>query len=241
MTRKIKWLVDGDENSRFFHGSLKNSNRKNKIHDLAVNGSGMCDPKLIKQEAFLFFSNKFKDRWPSRPPLIYPLFKQLSLQNQRSLELLILIDEIKNTVWCCGNDKAPEPDGLTFKIIKDNWDLMSGDIVNFYRHFEHHASLASGCNSTFITLIPKVTYPFTLSDYRPISLIGCMYKIVAKILAVRLKSVIGSVVSEAQFAFIPRRNILDGSLVINELFSWAKQFKQKIFLFKTDFEKAFDC
>lgn len=162
------------------------------------------------------------------------------MQQQHSSEFPILPDEIKNAVWCYGNDKAPGPDGLTFKIIKDNWDLISENIVNFVRHFEHHASLASGCNSTFITLIPKVTNPHKLLDYRPISLIGFMYKIVAKILALRLKSITGSVISEAQSTFVPRRNILDGPLVINELFSWAKQFKKKIFLFKIDFEKAFD-
>lgn len=36
------------------------------------------------------------------------------------------------------------------------------------------------------------------------------------------------------------RNILDGPLIINEIYSWAKKVKQKVLLFKLDFEKAFD-
>lgn len=67
-----------------------------------------------------------------------------------------------------------------------------------------------------------------------------MYKVVANLLATRLKHVIGSVVDEVQSTYVHDRNILDGPLVMNEIFSWAKQCKKKIFLFKFDFEKAFE-
>nr|KAJ0222973.1 hypothetical protein LSAT_V11C200055230 [Lactuca sativa] len=220
---KIKWLTDGDENSRFFHGSLANANRKNKIHGLLINGSWEVNPELIKLEALQFFASKFKENWPVRPLLISPLFKQLSIDQQQSLELAITPEEIKNAVWSCGGDKSLGPDGITFKIIKENWDLMSEDIINFVKYFEQNAHLAKGCNPSFITLIPKVSDPISLADYRPISLIGCMYKMIAKVLAIRLKSVIGSVISDIQSAFVPGRNILDAPLIINEIFSWAKQ------------------
>nr|KAJ0222743.1 hypothetical protein LSAT_V11C200067800 [Lactuca sativa] len=238
---KIKWLIDGDENSRFFHGSIQKMSRKNKIHGLLINGAWEVKPEAIKLEAFQFFAYKFKEKWPIRPLLIRKTFKQLSIDQVQSLELPITPEEIKNVVWRCGNDKALGPDGFTFKIIKENWDIISGDIINFVNHFEHHASLAKGCNSSFITLVPKVRDPISLADYRPISLIGSMYKIIAKILATILISVIGSVISDVQSAFVPGRNILDAPLVINETVSWARQFKKKLFLLKIDFEKAFDC
>ena len=75
---------------------------------------------------------------------------------------------------------------------------------------EFHATgnINKGCNSSFITLVPKTGDPLTLHDYRPINLIGCLYKVIAKVLANRLKKVIGSVVGEAQTAFVAGRNIL---------------------------------
>lgn len=91
-------------------------------------------------------------------------------------------------------------------------------------------------NSSFITPVPKVKDPSSLSNFRLISLIGCMYKTTLKILATRLKAVIGDV----QSAYIEGRNILDGLLVVNELYTWAKKMKKKILLFKVDFDKAFD-
>lgn len=174
------------------------------------------------------------------PLLLSPSFKQLFISQQLALELPISLEEIKNAILCCGSDKAPGPDGLTFKILKQKWDIMKDDIASYVRYFENYGSLSRGCNSSFITVIPKVDDPITLTDYSPISLIGCMYKILAKILTNRLKLVTESVVDEVQTAYVAGRNILDGPLIINEILSWAKKAKEKIFLLKIDFKKAFD-
>ncbi|GKE16345.1 RNA-directed DNA polymerase, eukaryota [Tanacetum coccineum] len=80
-----------------------------------------------------------------------------------------------------------------------------------------------------------------VKHYRPISLIGSVYKIIAKILANRLSLVIGDLISEVQSAFVPQRQILDGPFILNELLSWCKHKKLKALIFKVDFEKAFDC
>ncbi|PNY01074.1 cysteine-rich receptor-like protein kinase, partial [Trifolium pratense] len=95
-------------------------------------------------------------------------------------------------------------------------------------------------NSTFIALIPKVDSPQRLNDFRPISLVGCLYKILAKVLANRLRLVIGSVISEAQSAFVKDRQILDGILVANEVVDEARRSKKELMMFKVDFEKAYD-
>nr|GEZ26816.1 RNA-directed DNA polymerase, eukaryota, reverse transcriptase zinc-binding domain protein [Tanacetum cinerariifolium] len=96
------------------------------------------------------------------------------------------------------------------------------------------------CNSSFIALIPKVSNATLVTDFLPISLIGCQYKIIRKILANRLGMVIGSCISPKQYAFIKGRNILDGPLILNEVMNWHRKRKKKIMIFKVDFEKAFD-
>lgn len=107
------------------------------------------------------------------------------------IESPISIEEIKSSIWDCGAEKAPGPDGYTFKLIKKRWGSMQEDIVQYIKHFEVTGTFSQGCNSSFITLVPKVKDPITLADYRPISLIGCIYKIVAKILANRHKKLLG--------------------------------------------------
>ncbi|GKA61497.1 RNA-directed DNA polymerase, eukaryota, reverse transcriptase zinc-binding domain protein, partial [Tanacetum coccineum] len=110
----------------------------------------------------------------------------------------------------------------------------------FVASFFATGKFPQGANSAFITLIPKVPNPLFIKDFRPISLIGLHYKIVAKILANRLSKVIDSIISPEQSTFISGRQILDGPLILSEIVDWYKKLKKKLMLFKVDFEKAFD-
>ena len=83
--------------------------------------------------------------------------------------------------------------------------------------FQIHGSFPRGNNASFLALIPKTIHPQSLNDYRPISLIGCMYKVIAKLLANRLRSVISGIIDERQSAFIKDRHILHGVLILNEV------------------------
>jgi len=68
--------------------------------------------------------------------------------------------------------------------------------------FHRNGKLSKGVNSTFIALIPKVDSPQMIANFRPIALIGCIYKVLAKVLANRLRTVLDFVVSDTQSAFV---------------------------------------
>ena len=125
-------------------------------------------------------------------------------------------------------------------LSKKNWDLVKDDFMQFVMDFHRNGKLTKGVNSTFIALIPKVNSPQCLNDYRPISLVGCLYKVLAKVLANRLRNVIGSVVSDSQSAFIKGKQILDGILIVNEVVDEARRLDREFMMFKVDFEKAYD-
>ena len=101
-------------------------------------------------------------------------------------------------------------------------------------------SLSHGGNESFITLIPKTSDPLSLNEYHLIHLMECIGKVVSKVLAERMKKVMDAIVSNEQSAFVKGRNILDGPLIVNEVLSWAKRTRKKLFLLKVDLEKAFD-
>ncbi|GKB24580.1 reverse transcriptase domain, reverse transcriptase zinc-binding domain protein [Tanacetum coccineum] len=82
--------------------------------------------------------------------------------------------------------------------------------------------------------------PIGLGKFRPISLIGCYYKVVAKVIAERVEKVVGSVGGEMQNAFIKGRFILDGILIANETVEYLKRKKEKGLIFKVNFKKAYD-
>jgi len=129
---------------------------------------------------------------------------------------------------------------LNLGSIKDFWHELKDDFMRFFLEFLRNGKLTKGVNSTFITLIPKVDNPQRLADFRPISLIGCMYKVLEKVLANRLHSVLGFVVSDAQSTFVRGKQIHDGILIANEMVDEARRMKKELLLFKVDFEKAYD-
>ncbi|GJT35339.1 putative RNA-directed DNA polymerase, eukaryota, reverse transcriptase zinc-binding domain protein [Tanacetum coccineum] len=237
---KVKWALEGDENTSFFYGSLKKKRRESAIKGILKNGIWIDDPGEVKSEFYTHFCNRFSCTGASRPTIGDVDFKQISVEQREFLECDVSNEEIKRVVWDCSSDRAPRPDGFTFKFFKTSWDVIQNDVVRFVRDFFQLACFPKGCNSSFIALIPKVEDAKFVSDFRPTSLIGCQYKIIGKLLANRLSTVIGSCVSFEQSTFIKGRNILDGPLVLNECMAWYRKRNKALMVFKVDFKMAFD-
>ncbi|GKV34367.1 hypothetical protein SLEP1_g42744 [Rubroshorea leprosula] len=149
-------------------------------------------------------------------------------------------EEIRNTVWDCDSTKSPGPDGFNFRFIKDMWEDIKTDVVGFIQEFHEQGRLVKGSNPSFIVLIPKVENPQRIEEFRPISLIGIMYKIIAKLLANRLQKVLDRIIGEQQMVFICGRQLVDGAVIASEVIEEARRKKRKSFMFKIDFEKAYD-
>jgi len=99
-------------------------------------------------------------------------------------------------VWQCEGTKSSGPDGYNFNFIKKNWELLKEDFVAALSLFHETGCILKGCNASFIALVPKVRDPSKLEQYRPISLVGAMYKIIPKVLASRMKKVLPSLIDE---------------------------------------------
>ncbi|GJW57150.1 RNA-directed DNA polymerase, eukaryota [Tanacetum coccineum] len=237
---KIKWAVEGDENSGFFHGIINKRRNIQNIRGVMVDGNWIENPNDVKKEFFDHFANRFgkPDKPTASISLDFP--NQISHEQSDHMEREVSNDEIKKSVWECGTDKAPGPDGFTFGFFRHFWHLVDRDVCEAVRYFFKFSDLPKGCNSSFIALIPKIPDANLVKDFRPISLIGSIYKIIAKILTNRLVDVLGGIINEVQSAFIKDRQILDGPFILNEVMSWCKKKKKQTLLFKVDFEKAYD-
>nr|GEY09958.1 RNA-directed DNA polymerase, eukaryota [Tanacetum cinerariifolium] len=165
---------------------------------------------------------------------------RLSNDQVADLNRCISHDEIRGAVWNCGVNKSPGLDGFTFEFFRRYWSYIGLDFCSAIDCFFESGNFSMGSNASFIALIPKVTDAKFVTDFRPISLIGCVYKVVTKILANRLAAVITDLVSDTQSAFVSNRQILDGPFILNELIAWCKRKKKQAVIFKVDFAKAYD-
>nr|GEY68042.1 RNA-directed DNA polymerase, eukaryota [Tanacetum cinerariifolium] len=164
-----------------------------------VDGSSIDNPIDVKDEFFNHFSTRFQNPDPKEAYIEMDFPNVLSQEDRQFIEREVSIDEIKKAVWDYVTDKAPGSDGFTFGFYRRYWDLIHWDVTNVVRYFFTHCDIPHGCNSSFITLIPKNQNAKLVKDFRPISLIGSFYKIIAKILANRLVSVIKGLINEVNF------------------------------------------
>ncbi|XP_071700540.1 uncharacterized protein [Rutidosis leptorrhynchoides] len=158
-----------------------------------------------------------------------------------ALEVSFTECEVIEAIKGCGKNKAPGPDGFNIKFYSKFWDIIKGDLIRAINWFWETGQISNGCNASFITLIPKVKDPLNFSNFRPISLIGSYYKMLSKMLSNRIRKIIPRLIGDEQSAFISNRYILDGVLIALETIDDLKSRNQKSFIFKVDFEKAFDC
>lgn len=237
---RIKWLKEGDKNTKFFHTVATIRQRKKNLEHIKVGEATLENPDDIKKEASKFFKHIFSEEYKTRPQFNGLNFKKLSLDQAAKLTEPFSHEEIDEAVTSCDSSKAPEPDGFNFKFIKSVWEVIKVDIYEIVHEFWASPKLPKGCNNTFIALIPKIENPNEFKDFRPISMVGCIYRIISKLLARRLQRVIHSLISPHQTSFIKGRQILDGALIAGELIDSCKRRKTSAAILKLDFHKAFD-
>lgn len=122
-------------------------------------------------------------------------------------------EEIKVALNQMHPTKAPSPDGLSPIFFQTYWDVVGQSVINCVIQILNTEVMPNGLNDTYICLIPKISCPQNITEFRPISLRNVAYKIVSKVLANRWKKILLVVINESQSAFVLGRQITNNVLV----------------------------
>jgi hypothetical protein len=163
-----------------------------------------------------FYQGLYSEREAWRPMLGGVEFNTINSAEATELEGSFSEDEVVTALNQMSGEKAPGPDGYTIAFYKHCWDIVKIDVLNSLQEFHEHECFKRSLNATFVVLIPKKPGVSDVKDFRPICLIGSVYKILSKVLTNRLKVVLGAVLSPTQNAFIQGRQITESVLIANE-------------------------
>jgi hypothetical protein len=167
-----------------------------------------------------------------------------SLINDDVNTLLTLIpsqEEIKNAVFILNKDGAPGPDGYGAFFYQKYWEIIQEDVVNAVLQFFTTGWILPSFNSNTIILIPKTSNADSMDQFRPIAMANFKFKIISKVLADRLATIMPNLISKEQRGFVAGRNIRDCICLTSEAINLLdkKSFGGNIAL-KIDISKAFD-
>lgn len=128
-----------------------------------------------------------------------------------SLELIPSGEELKEAVWSCDLNKSPGYNGFNIKFVKEMWPIIGEEVIDFVRCFFQRGHFPKVINTTWITLIPKNSSLTSIDEFKPISMVGCLYNIISKIIAMRLKSILPELFLNPKLALYIRGNYYMGS------------------------------
>jgi len=239
------WMTCGDDNTKFFHAYARGRKATNTIWSLkdeeGVSHSNFEDKARC---GVTHFQNLFRAPQQAniaeviRVAQMFPRF--VDEDDNRDLMKAISEEELKEVLGSFQKDKSPGPDGWTIEFFLDLYEFLGSDLMAVIEDSRVTGRLPASFNSTFIALIPKSDNAETLNEFRPISLCNCIYKIISKVIARRLKKNLSNNISAEQFGFLEGRQIHEAIGVAQEGLHSLKTKKLKGAVLKIDLSKAYD-
>jgi hypothetical protein len=171
--------------------------------------------------------------WTSTPTWI-------STETNQELTKDLTLKEIRDAIAAMPKGKAPRGDGISTKFFQEFAEEISLTLLRAFSAMLRNGETSESFNKGLITLIPKLGDHAKLGNWCPITLLGSLYKILAKILARRLQVFLPNVIRPGQTGFVEGRSILDNTFLAQEAQDWAEESNQDLVLLLLDFEKAFD-
>ncbi|CAA7020161.1 unnamed protein product [Microthlaspi erraticum] len=212
------WLALGDKNSGYFHAATRDRKRINSITMLEdESGNTWYEENQIVGVISKYYSELFTSHERDRATMVNTILEpRVSDEENKTLTAEPTKEEVKNALFAIHPDKAPGPDGFSASLFQSNWEVVGDAITTEVKAFFMTGELPEGINDTHIRLIPKITSPIGVADYRPIALCNVYYKIISKMLTLRLKPILNGLIAENQSAFVPGRAISDNVLITHK-------------------------
>ena len=245
---RVQWLQSGEKPTQFFC-SLERKNFIDKtIRKISLdNGEVLTDQSKILSQIKEFYSVLFRNKDSDLQDVdLSEVIKndgviRLTKTQAMSLEGPVTLSELGNALKSMKSNKTPGIDGFPSEFFKVFWCKLKYLTLRAFNLCYKKGILSVTLRQSIINCIPKGDKPRQyLKNWRPISLLCVLYKLLSTVIANRLKGVLDHIISKSQSGFIQGRNICEVTRLIYDIMNYTENNKIDGLLMLIDFEKAFD-
>ena len=239
----MKTLLQGDDNTRFFHLVANGKHRKQHIFILEQEDGVIVGDIELKKYITNYYKNLFVQPDENDISLVESRIDDIPQVTEIGNEILISAFteiEVKEAAFQMEHNKAPGPDGFPAEFYQVFYGLIKDDLMALFLDFFNEDLNLFSLNFGIITLIPKTQKATKIQQYRLICVLNVSFKIFPKVGTNRLNKVAQTMVSPTQTAFMPGGNIMEGVVILHETIHELHTKKRDGVILKIDFEKAYD-
>uniref|UniRef100_A0A3P9L5I7 Reverse transcriptase domain-containing protein n=1 Tax=Oryzias latipes TaxID=8090 RepID=A0A3P9L5I7_ORYLA len=243
---RAKWMEEGEQCSSYFFG-LENSNfSNNSLDSLQINNKIETDHKILGSFCSDFYNKLYSSNYSEikTRELLDSIkhCKIISETHKKLCDASITLEEVQDAIMILKKNKSPGNDGLSSEFYKNFSTELSPFILETLTESINLGKLPPTLTQGIISLIPKPNKnKLQIDNWRPISLLNNDYKILALILAKRIKQTLTSIIDESQSGFMSNRHITNNIRLVLDLLDYSELINENSFILFLDFYKAFDC
>lgn len=241
---KAFWAVDSDKNTSYFLNLEKYKQNMNCVTELIKdNGEIVTDTTSILDEEYNFYNDLYNCVEVQQNDLnefTSSITPDVSEDDRNMCDEDISLDEIHLSLTSMTKNKSPGSDGLTVEFYIYFWQILKDILLHLYKTIEQEQIMSRTMRHGLISLIYKKGDRRELKNWRPISLLNVDYKILARVMANRLKYVLPNIISPNQTSSVLRRDISENICGIRDVIDMVEDNSSSGYIINIDQMKAFD-
>ncbi|KAI7801458.1 pol-like protein [Triplophysa rosa] len=241
---RFQMLTQMDAPSRFFFGLERKNGQSRFMHSIrSETGQELNEPADIRRRAVQFYAELYRDEHKENKELsasFYKVLFNISKDSKKKLDKPLSGQELLTALKDMKPGKVPGIDGLPVEFYKKFWGVLGDDFLDVLNESLVEGSLPLSCRRAVVTLLPKKGDLQEIKNWRPVSLLCSDLKIFSKVLANRLKDVMGQIIHFDQTYCVPGRAITDNISLVRDILDVSTYSDLDSGLVSIDQEKAFD-